>query len=126
MSVFADQFGTYAAGSTIGASIVNTASYTAAPGNFPGKRFVGDLNIPTQLNTRYLPAQTEFDWARHRRKDDGGTRRTEARGRSNIGFADGHVASVRPDDLAERSTGKSKFAVLWSPGDYEVQRNQFP
>ena len=123
LSIFADSFGGYAAGSTIGASGVSPGS-TTAMGNFPGKRFVGNLNITG--GNRFFPAETEFDWGRHRRKGDGGTRRTEARGRSNIGFADGHVASFTPDDLAERSTGRSKFVARWSPADQAVQRILLP
>jgi prepilin-type processing-associated H-X9-DG protein len=84
------------------------------------------MNIPTQLGTRYLPSDTEFDWGRHRRKGDGGTRQSEARGRSNIGFADGHVASYRPEDLADRATGKSKFVARWSPADQAVQQVLLP
>ena len=126
LSVFSDNAGGWAAGSTIGASVINTSGPTAAAGNFPGKRFVGNLNIPAQPGTRYLPSETEFDWGRHRRKGDGGMRPGDSRGRSNLGFADGHVASYRPEDLAERSTGKSKFVALWTPTDHAVQRAQFP
>jgi len=123
LSIFADGSGGYAAGSTIGASGVSPGSTTAV-GNFPGRRFVGNLNITA--GDRHRPAETEFDWGRHRRKGDGGTRRTEARGRSNIGFADGHVASFTPDDLAERGTGRSKFVARWSPADQAVQRTLLP
>ena len=123
LSIFSDGAGGFAAGSTIGASGVSPGS-TSAAGNFPGKRFVGNLNITG--GNRYFPAETEFDWGRHRRKGDGGTRHTEARGRSNIGFADGHVASFTPDDLAERGTGRSRFVARWSPADQAVQRTLLP
>lgn len=126
LSVFNDGFGGWAAGATIGASVINTSGPTAAAGNFPGKRFVGNMNIAAQPNTRYLPSETEFDWSRHRRKGDGGTRTSEARGRANFGFADGHVVGYVPEDLAERTTGKSKFVALWTPSDHTVQRAQFP
>jgi prepilin-type N-terminal cleavage/methylation domain-containing protein/prepilin-type processing-associated H-X9-DG protein len=125
LSVFYDSFGGWAAGSTIGASGVVPGS-TSALGNFPGRRFVGNLSVTAGGNVRYTPSETEFDWSRHRRKGDGGTRRTEARGRSNIGFADGHVASYRPEDLAERSTGRSRFVARWSPADHAVQRTLLP
>ena len=125
LSVFPDSFGGYAAGSTIGASLASPGSTTAI-GNFPGRRFIGNMNIPGGPPNRFLPSETEFDWGRHRRKGDGGRRQTEARGRSNIGFADGHVASFTPDDLAERSTGRSKFVARWSPADQAVQRTLLP
>jgi prepilin-type processing-associated H-X9-DG protein len=125
LSVFPDGFGGYAAGSTIGASLASPGSTTAI-GNFPGRRFVGNMNIPGGPPNRYLPSDTEFDWSRHRRRGDGGTRTSEARGRSNIGFADGHVAGFTPDDLAERGTGRSKFVARWSPADQAVQRILLP
>jgi prepilin-type N-terminal cleavage/methylation domain-containing protein/prepilin-type processing-associated H-X9-DG protein len=123
LSIFNDGSGGYAAGATVGASGVSPGSTTAV-GNFPGRRFVGNLNITG--GNRYFPAETEFDWGRHRRKGDGGSRRTEARGRSNIGFADGHVASYRPEDLADRSSGRSRFVARWSPADHAVQRTLLP
>lgn len=126
LSVFADGTGGFAAGSTIGANSVVPNSTTAA-GNFPGRRFVGMLNVGGgNRYTNVTPADTEFDWSRHRRKGDGGTRVGEARGRTNIGFADGHVSSYTPDDLAERSTGKSRFVARWSPADQEIQTKLIP
>jgi prepilin-type processing-associated H-X9-DG protein len=91
---------------------------------YPGFSFVGDQRLGTgpSGNQRYLPYETPFDWARHRQRADGGTRKTEARGRANFGFADGHVASFRPEELADRATKKSKFVALWSPLDYHVER----
>ena len=91
---------------------------------YPGICFIGTgrmIGNPV-LGTRHVPAESEFDWARHRKRGDGGTRYTEARGRANWGFADGHVASFRADDLADRRTGKSKFVALWTPLDYQVER----
>jgi prepilin-type N-terminal cleavage/methylation domain-containing protein/prepilin-type processing-associated H-X9-DG protein len=125
LSTFADGTGGFAAGSTIGASVVSPTNPTSI-GNYPGRRFVGNLNIPWQGNTRHLPSETEFDWGRHRRRGDGGTRPNEGLGRGNIGFADGHVSSYRPTDLAERDTGKSKFVARWSPADQAVQARLIP
>ncbi len=71
---------------------------------------------------RYRSPETEFDWGRHRRRGDGGTRYVDARGRANFGFADGHVASFTPDELADRKLKRSKFVALWSPLDYHVER----
>jgi prepilin-type processing-associated H-X9-DG protein/prepilin-type N-terminal cleavage/methylation domain-containing protein len=90
----------------------------------PGKLFVGDLRIisvgPTPF--RYTARETNIDWSRHRPRGDGGTRVTEARGRANIAFGDGHVESFRPEDLADRRTFKSKFVAIWSPDDRTMER----
>ncbi len=91
---------------------------------YPGIAFVG-FGYPWNVvpnGYRYRPHETELDWSRHRRRADGGTRTTEARGRANFGFADGHVESFRPDDLADRKLKRSKFVALWSPLDYAVER----
>jgi prepilin-type processing-associated H-X9-DG protein len=45
---------------------------------------------------------------------------TDAFGRVNIGFADGHVATCRHDELADFSTGKSRYLAMWSPIDREI------
>ena len=91
---------------------------------YPGHAFVGTLYgfYSTGPERRYRPCDTEFDWARHRRRGDGGTRYTENRGRANFGFADGHVADFQPDDLAHRATRRCKFVALWSPLDHYVER----
>lgn len=91
---------------------------------YPGIAFVG---IGRQIaygdsTSRYRSIDTEFDWGRHRRPGDGGSSTVEARGRANFGFADGHVASFTADDVADRTTRRSKFVALWSPLDYYVDR----
>jgi prepilin-type processing-associated H-X9-DG protein len=95
--------GTFAAGSTIGYQ-----------GTLAGTRFVGDLSIPT--GGRFGVTPTELDFGRHRRRDDRGTG-VEAKGRINIGFVDGHVAMFQADQLADRTSKKSKLVALWSPYD---------
>ncbi|WP_428939066.1 type II secretion system protein [Fontivita pretiosa] len=95
--------GTYAAGATVGYQ-----------GSTAGIRFVGNLSLGMG---RFGTVATEIDWSRHRRKDDRARFASEARGRINIGFADGHVAMFRADDLADRATGKSRLVALWSPFD---------
>lgn len=93
---------------------------------YPGWEFVGDPRISSWTNypwNRYTQnIRTDLDWGRHRKRGDGGASRVEARGRANIGFADGHVASFTPDELANRTTGRSKFVALWSPLDYYLER----
>jgi prepilin-type N-terminal cleavage/methylation domain-containing protein/prepilin-type processing-associated H-X9-DG protein len=46
---------------------------------------------------------------------------TDAYGRVNIGFVDGHVATFSQDDLADFKSGMSRFVAMWSPIDREVQ-----
>jgi prepilin-type N-terminal cleavage/methylation domain-containing protein/prepilin-type processing-associated H-X9-DG protein len=45
---------------------------------------------------------------------------TDAYGRVNIGFADGHVATFSHDDLADFATGQSRYAAMWSPIDRDI------
>jgi hypothetical protein len=115
--------GTYAAGNTIGLSgTVNSAASTAA-GNWPGKRFVGNLSVAT--GGRFGTTPTEIDWSRHRRRGEGKTF-AEADGRTTIGFAGGHVRMYRTGELADSVTGKSRFEALWSPYDREWQQTHVP
>jgi prepilin-type N-terminal cleavage/methylation domain-containing protein/prepilin-type processing-associated H-X9-DG protein len=46
---------------------------------------------------------------------------TDAFGRTNIGFVDGHVATFSHDDLADFKTGASRFNAMWSPIDRAVE-----
>jgi prepilin-type processing-associated H-X9-DG protein len=90
---------------------------------YPGIAFVGYASFRSILPSgyRFGSYATETDWSRHRRRGDGGSSRTDVYGRANFGFADGHVESFTPDDLANRKTRKSKFVALWSPLDYHVE-----
>jgi prepilin-type processing-associated H-X9-DG protein/prepilin-type N-terminal cleavage/methylation domain-containing protein len=45
---------------------------------------------------------------------------TDAFGRVNIGFVDGHVATFAHDELADFKSGKSRFVAMWSPIDREI------
>jgi prepilin-type processing-associated H-X9-DG protein len=96
---------------------------------YPGAAFVGFPHL--QLGnfppgSRYRWYDTDIDWSRHRRRGDGGTRQTEARGRANFGFADGHVASYTADELGNRATRRSRLVALWSPLDYALERLPMP
>lgn len=116
----------YAAGSTLGSQGYDNNNPTKI-NNWPGRRFVGNLNLDYTSYPRYGGfAETEIDWSRHRRKGDGGTKWSQARGRANFGFCDGHVAMYTPDDLADRKTGKSKFVAWWSPMDRAWQQKYAP
>ncbi len=73
---------------------------------FPGERF-GDSTV------------CQISYFAHRNQK---TNRliTDAYGRTNIGFLDGHVATFAHTDLADFSTGQSTYAALWSPIDREI------
>ena len=73
---------------------------------FPGGRFGDELKC-------------QVAYFRHR---DGKTNRlvTDAYGRVNIGFLDGHVATFRHDELANFQTVKSTFTAMWSPIDRDL------
>jgi prepilin-type N-terminal cleavage/methylation domain-containing protein/prepilin-type processing-associated H-X9-DG protein len=120
LSSFPDGRGGYVADHTIGN--VGVIFSTDTVRFRPGRRFIDFWITVLDPAHRYRPADTEFAWSRHRRRGDGGTRVVEARGRANFGFADGHVADFTPDNLADRSSRRSKFVVLWSPLDYTVDR----
>ena len=114
--------GTWAASSTLGSSQYSNGNATAI-GNYPGKRFVGNLSIAYGGRSGTVP--TEIDWSRHRRRGEG-SGYADADGRANFGFADGHVQLFRPRDLAEVASGKSKFEAMWSPFDRAWQQKYLP
>jgi prepilin-type N-terminal cleavage/methylation domain-containing protein/prepilin-type processing-associated H-X9-DG protein len=116
--------GAWATSSTLGSNQYNNAAPTAI-GNYPGKRFVGNLSISYPAPWPYGTVPTEIDWSRHRRKGEGRTYQ-DADGRANFGFADGHVQLFRPSALADPATGRSKFEAQWSPYDREFQQQYGP
>ncbi|MEA2710340.1 MAG: hypothetical protein QOF78_2941 [Phycisphaerales bacterium] len=73
---------------------------------FPGGRFGDELKC-------------QVAYFRHRTQK---TNRliTDAYGRVNIGFLDGHVATLRHDELANFETVKSSFVAMWSPIDRQL------
>ena len=86
-------------------------------GTKPGERFVGIVTpAPYSAGGRVPLADTEIDFTRHRTQRDR-NQGFKARGRLNIGFADGHVEMLAHDDLADPVTRKSKLRALWSPID---------
>ena len=85
-----------------------------------GCRFSG---VPTTGSfTIFGKATTELDYTRHRTSQDANAGLV-AKGRVNIAFADGHVATFAEGDLADPISNpvpKSRFAALWSPYDYQI------
>jgi prepilin-type processing-associated H-X9-DG protein len=61
-------------------------------------------------------AYCEITYARHRTSRGNGM---EAVGRTNIGYADGHVETKSDQDLVDPQTGFSTFDSLWSPMDFQ-------
>ncbi len=88
-------------------------------GDRAGQRFGAEpTNISQGIRTGET-APTELDFSRHRRRNDGGNG-IEAKGRINIGFADGHVETLTHKDLVG-ADGKSTLRALWSLYDPQIQ-----
>jgi prepilin-type processing-associated H-X9-DG protein len=138
-SHYADGHGQYMSVPVAGTPALRLPSGPITPQLDPGWRFLGGgngiSNHPLPPAVRYVAPQVQIDYARHRRRGDEnrhipsplpwyGPSRLEARGRCNIGFADGHVASFTADELANRRAIVSRFVALWSPLDYRVERKR--
>jgi prepilin-type N-terminal cleavage/methylation domain-containing protein/prepilin-type processing-associated H-X9-DG protein len=97
-----------------------TSATAGYQGTKPGERFVGIVTPSLYSAGGRVPlADTEIDFTRHRTQKDV-KERFKARGRVNIGFADGHVEMFAHDDLADPVTRKSRLRALWSPLDYKI------
>jgi prepilin-type N-terminal cleavage/methylation domain-containing protein/prepilin-type processing-associated H-X9-DG protein len=70
---------------------------------------------------RFGPCDCQVCYFRHRTKADAGLLSTTARGRTNFGFADGHVELLSHADLYDPATGKSTYRALWSPANRETE-----
>ena len=88
-------------------------------GPHPGERFISK-GEPDPGNARFGPTDSQVCWFRHRKKPDRYRLITEARGRANFGFADGHVEMLSHGEVADAATGKSTFRAMWSPIDREI------
>jgi prepilin-type N-terminal cleavage/methylation domain-containing protein/prepilin-type processing-associated H-X9-DG protein len=71
-------------------------------------------------------ARTNIAWFIHRgNMNQGAAKGTNERntpyGKVNMGFVDGHVEMTTSTDVADFTTNKSKFRVLWSPKDRALQ-----
>jgi prepilin-type processing-associated H-X9-DG protein len=85
----------------------------------PGARFISNGEQDEEGN-RFGPTASQVCWFRHRNKPDRYHLITEARGRANFGFADGHVEMLAHTDAADPATGKSTFRAMWSPIDRDI------
>ena len=66
---------------------------------------------------RFGTVDSEIAYYRHRLAKDRNKLVTQAAGRANIAFADGHVQLMSEDQLFDRATGRTRFGALWSPLD---------
>ncbi len=96
-----------------------TRSTVGGQGATAGQKFLKILPSGTLLDNLYV-ADTELDYSRHRKKNQG--TRYQAKGRTTIGFLDAHAELLSNDDLAvfEGTTPKSRLRVLWSPKDLQI------
>ncbi len=84
---------------------------------FPGTWFGKAPEMSTVTNRASI--KTYIPWYRHPRR----TRDVEKfQGGANFGFVDGHVANIVANTTANDSTGKSLFAILWSPLDRKIDK----
>ena len=89
-------------------------------GTLPGQRFGSDTNtFPSGAwhGTAPNQAQATNNYRLHGGNDD----ISEAEGRSNWAFLDGHVSSFEQTSLYDEATGLSTYEILWSPNDEDVE-----
>jgi len=87
--------------------------------NPPAERFGAGNGVPFPGGRFGDELKCQVAYFRHRNQK---TNRliTDAYGRVNIGFLDGHVGTLRHDELANFETVKSTFAAMWSPIDRQL------
>ena len=87
--------------------------------NPPAERFGAGNGVPFPGGRFGEELKCQVAYFRHRNQK---TNRliTDAFGRVNIGFLDGHVATLRHDELANFQNVKSTFVAMWSPLDREL------
>ncbi len=97
----------------------------------PGQRFGAGRGIPSaafpgpwrnrspEMSGVGRP-RSDLPYYRHPSRND---EQFETRGGVQIGYADGHVAQRKPDELADFTTGKSTYQTLWTVIDRELEDN---
>ena len=75
--------------------------FVAQPGGYAAGRLASD------------PAESRIDYSRHAST----TNPREARGSTNMAYADGHAASTTDEELVDRATNSSSLQSLWAPDD---------
>jgi prepilin-type N-terminal cleavage/methylation domain-containing protein/prepilin-type processing-associated H-X9-DG protein len=89
----------------------------------PGERFGAGAGVPFPAGRFGDLLKCQISYFRHRNQK-GNWLITDAFGRVNIGFLDGHVATFAHDELANFTTADSTFSAMWSPIDREVDAAQ--
>ena len=96
-------------------------AYIGAAGITPGRKFGGGAGlVPMPQTVRFGPLRCELPYERHRLRGDGGVG-TEPKGRVNIGYADGHVATKRDRELVDPETGRSTLDTWWCEEDDRLE-----
>jgi hypothetical protein len=89
----------------------------------PGQRFGAGGGIvwtdpPDATQDRFDVRASQITWYRHR---GGRGELIRPSGDAHFAFADGHVDLLRHSEVADASTGKSRYRALWSAIDREVE-----
>ncbi|MFI5380490.1 MAG: type II secretion system protein [Tepidisphaerales bacterium] len=96
--------------------------FVGVRGTSPGRRFGAGGGLSPQMNAgRFGYVNCELAFYRHRTRGTDAAP-TQAVGRVNIGYADGHVAPKTERDLADPVTGLSTLDSLWSPIDADLNK----
>jgi prepilin-type processing-associated H-X9-DG protein len=83
----------------------------------PGARFGADGGVSWTAG-RFGSRASQIDFSRHRSTPNHSM--TDPDGAANFAFADGHVALWKSTDLANFTTGKSRYVALWSEIDVKA------
>jgi prepilin-type N-terminal cleavage/methylation domain-containing protein/prepilin-type processing-associated H-X9-DG protein len=86
-------------------------------GGPPGARFGAGDGINWTYG-RFGTRASQIDFSRHRTTPNHSM--TDPDGAANFAFADGHVALWKSTDLANFTTGKSRYVALWSEIDVKA------
>lgn len=85
-------------------------------GNALGTQRSPEMDSDTELDpTSYIP------YYRHPNNSD---EPFAIEGSANIGFVDGHVSEINPNEMFEGDDGRSTYLVLWSPDDQKVETRE--
>jgi prepilin-type N-terminal cleavage/methylation domain-containing protein/prepilin-type processing-associated H-X9-DG protein len=91
-------------------------------GQKPGHKFGANPGVARPGGPKFGGANldSEVAYYRHRLAKDRGQPVYKAIGRANFMLADGHVGLYSHDQLYNPGSSKSKFELLWSPIDWEL------
>lgn len=102
-----------------GATVYTAQALFGWIGDTPGVRFGAGGGIGWNVG-RFGTKDSQIAFYRHRTGRNRSI--TDPEGAANFAFADGHVSLHRSTDLADFSTGKSRYLALWSAIDPDVER----